>query len=512
MDQRQLQIVLKLQDQASQELRKITGNLGGVEGGAMRAGNSFLTMAKRIGAVAGAYLSFRSVYDGLSLGIRVAADLQTAEVGLTTLLGSAEKASATVERLKKEAARTPFELPGLAQATQLLTSVTKDGDRSIDILLDVGEALAAMGKGQAELDRIIVNLQQVAATGRAATIDIRQFAFAGIPIYEMLSEATGKYGEDLEELISSGGVTFDLLVDMFDKANDEGGRFFNAFVNQSGTFNQALSNMKDSLGIFFSDFVKNTGLFDGLTNAMVQASNFLGNWQANLQSAKDRLNDLLDTIDQKTGLVTMFKDAIANIAFWFEERLKPAVMELWEALKPLEPFFIAMGQILGVTLVVALGAVITLVQGLTVGFIELLTWATKLGTFISKYFTWYINSLADAINDVIAFVDKLISKFERAIELAKKVGGGVSGAVKGAVNAVIPGRASGGPVMGGSPYIVGERGPELFVPRTSGNIVPSLAGVGGVTVIVNGDVTGRELVEKVSQAIADNIKRRQRFT
>lgn len=38
---------------------------------------------------------------------------------------------------------------------------------------------------------------------------------------------------------------------------------------------------------------------------------------------------------------------------------------------------------------------------------------------------------------------------------------------------VIAGRASGGPVSAGNPYLVGERGPELFVPTTSGSIVPS---------------------------------------
>jgi hypothetical protein len=43
-----------------------------------------------------------------------------------------------------------------------------------------------------------------------------------------------------------------------------------------------------------------------------------------------------------------------------------------------------------------------------------------------------------------------------------------------------PMRADGGPVTGGSPYIVGERGPELFVPSSSGSIVPNGAG-GGVT-------------------------------
>lgn len=39
----------------------------------------------------------------------------------------------------------------------------------------------------------------------------------------------------------------------------------------------------------------------------------------------------------------------------------------------------------------------------------------------------------------------------------------------------LPGRAMGGPVVSGQPYVVGERGPELFVPRSSGTVVPNHA-------------------------------------
>jgi hypothetical protein len=46
---------------------------------------------------------------------------------------------------------------------------------------------------------------------------------------------------------------------------------------------------------------------------------------------------------------------------------------------------------------------------------------------------------------------------------------GIGGAIKGAFGF----RAMGGPVSGGSPYVVGEQGPELFVPRASGTIVPN---------------------------------------
>lgn len=52
-------------------------------------------------------------------------------------------------------------------------------------------------------------------------------------------------------------------------------------------------------------------------------------------------------------------------------------------------------------------------------------------------------------------------------------------------------RANGGPVSAGSPYIVGERGPELFMPRSSGSIYPNHAmGMGGANIVVNVDASG----------------------
>jgi hypothetical protein len=45
----------------------------------------------------------------------------------------------------------------------------------------------------------------------------------------------------------------------------------------------------------------------------------------------------------------------------------------------------------------------------------------------------------------------------------------------------LPGRATGGPVMKNKPYIVGERGEELFVPSTNGNIIPNNMISGGIT-------------------------------
>jgi len=63
-------------------------------------------------------------------------------------------------------------------------------------------------------------------------------------------------------------------------------------------------------------------------------------------------------------------------------------------------------------------------------------------------------------------------------------------------------RAAGGPVSGGSPYIVGEKGPELFVPSRSGSIVPNhaLGGGGTTNVVVNVDASGSNVQGDASQA------------
>ena len=60
----------------------------------------------------------------------------------------------------------------------------------------------------------------------------------------------------------------------------------------------------------------------------------------------------------------------------------------------------------------------------------------------------------------------------------------------------LAGKAAGGPVMGGTPYIVGEKGPELFMPGRSGTIIPNNAlGGGSTNVVVNVDASGNSNVQ-----------------
>lgn len=144
---------------------------------------------------------------------------------------------------------------------------------------------------------------------------------------------------------------------------------------------------------------------------------------------------------------------------------------------------------------------------------------TTIWEAISHVFDSVVAGISDAMEKLVKPIQKVIDLAERALALAggalKSVGGRISGVVQGIINrgSQITGRAIGGPVNAGTPYIVGENGPEMFVPGGYGKIVPNgkLGGAGGIVVNVYGDVSGQELVAKVTQALATEIKRRIRI-
>jgi hypothetical protein len=73
-----------------------------------------------------------------------------------------------------------------------------------------------------------------------------------------------------------------------------------------------------------------------------------------------------------------------------------------------------------------------------------------------------------------------------------------TGSGGGLLGGLFKGRATGGTVTGGSPYIVGERGPELFMPGRSGSIIPNNA-MGGATINVSVDATGSRVEGDTSE-------------
>jgi len=303
-----VQIVLDGTEKFKRDLNGTTKSVGQLSGTGKAVSGAFSLIGKTAmfagaAAVAGLGAMVKS-------GIEVAASLETTEAGFKTLLGNSKKARKAMEMIKKDAIRTPFDTLGLARLNQQLTGVTKNAERSQKVILDVGEAVIGMGRGTEELDRIIINLQQIGATGRASMIDIRQFAFAGIPIFEMLKKETGLSGKAMEKFISDGKVSFEMIERMFDKANNKGGLFFNAYKNNANTFSQKTAALKESWQNFTSDFVTQTGLIDTAKNVVDELTNQI--------SAKGGLTDSLKVtfkLMKSEDAITVMKAGIKGLTY-----------------------------------------------------------------------------------------------------------------------------------------------------------------------------------------------------
>ena len=203
-------------------------------GAARRIGEAFINMAQQ---------AVQGIEQIVQAGVEFNAKMEKYQTGLTTLLGSAEEAAAVMEQIRKDAASTPFDVDSLTQANQMLISTGMSAADARKDVLNLANAVAATGGGSAELSRMAANMQQIKNVGKATAMDIRQFAMAGINIYGLLADATGKTTEEVKDM----EVSYELLSAALEKAAADGGKYAGAMEAQSQTFNGRISTLKDNV-------------------------------------------------------------------------------------------------------------------------------------------------------------------------------------------------------------------------------------------------------------------------
>lgn len=191
----------------------------------------------------------QTISEVTKMGVEYNAQIETYQTALTTLTGSAEEANKIIEQVKKDAASTPFEVASLVKGNQLLISAGLSAEQARDDILALGNAISATGGGEEELSRMVINLQQIKNVGKASALDIKQFAYAGIDVYGLLADYTGKTREEVTDL----EISYEDLTGALKFASKEGGKYFNAMEKQSKTFNGQLSNLKDNFMAFLGE-------------------------------------------------------------------------------------------------------------------------------------------------------------------------------------------------------------------------------------------------------------------
>lgn len=134
----------------------------------------------------------------------------------------------------------------------------------------------------------------------------------------------------------------------------------------------------------------------------------------------------------------------------------------------------------------------TIGQGMASAFDGLIQGTENFGASLRKIASGVLTDIANQLLRVLV-INQAINAISNLF--GPKTGGGFLPGVKFSPSAfnmpsLLPGRATGGSVTGGQPYLVGERGPELFMPGRSGGIAPSGSFGGGPTVVVNVDASG----------------------
>lgn len=153
---------------------------------------------------------------------------KTIEAFFKTSGMSAEQASSAT----KELIANQKELSGvvglgadkLIDANKMLIAAGVNGERSQEAIAGLAKAIVAVGGGNEEFNRMASNLQQIQSVGKAAAADMKQFSMAGVDVYSLIADQTGKSVEQLKEM----DITFDMIVDALTAATSEGGRFFEA--------------------------------------------------------------------------------------------------------------------------------------------------------------------------------------------------------------------------------------------------------------------------------------------
>lgn len=171
------------------------------------------------------------------------AQIEQYTMALTTALGDETKAAETLAKIREDAAKTPYSVESLVKANQLLISTNGNAEKSRKTIIALSNAISATGGGDDELIRMAQNLQQISNSGKATTEDIKQFAYAGIDIYGLLSDYTGKSVQECKEL----EISYDLLSNALEMAATEGGKYFGANEAQAQTLNGKISTLKDNI-------------------------------------------------------------------------------------------------------------------------------------------------------------------------------------------------------------------------------------------------------------------------
>lgn len=187
--------------------------------------------------------------------VNVRGQFQQLEIAFSTMLKSKEKADKLMSELVDIAAKTPFDLQGVASSAKQMIAYGSSAENVGDELVMLGNVAAGVGSQLSEIAYLYGTLR---TQGRAYATDIRQFAGRGIPIYEELAKVLGVTKDEVSGLVTAGKVGFKEVEQAFKNMTSESGIYYNLMQEQSKSLTGQLSNLGDAWDTMLNEIGKDT--------------------------------------------------------------------------------------------------------------------------------------------------------------------------------------------------------------------------------------------------------------
>ena len=258
-------------------LRKLEESRNGVRNTSKQIEESGLSIEQMFNRLTTAAAAF-----GIGLGAkqlvsditRVRGEFQQLEVAFKTMLGSKEKADALMSQLVATAAKTPFDLQGVAGGAKQLLAYGVAAEEINGTLIRLGDIAAGLS---IPLGDLVYLYGTTRAQGRLYTEDLNQFTGRGIPMTQELAKHFGVAESKIKSMVSEGKVGFPEVQKAIESLTNEGGKFGGLMEAQSKTITGQISNIEDSITNLYNKIGQSS---EGVINlALSGVSNLLENYE-----------------------------------------------------------------------------------------------------------------------------------------------------------------------------------------------------------------------------------------
>lgn len=175
--------------------------------------------------------------------VQTRGQFQQLEIAFETILGSGSKAKALMNQLVDTAARTPFDLMGVASSAKQLLAYGIAAEDVNDTLVRLGNIASGLS---IPLQDIAYLYGTTMTQGRLYAQDLNQFTGRGIPMVKELAKILGVAESQVKTLVSEGKVGFPEVQQVIQNLTNEGGMFFNLMEKQSKSLTGMIANLSDA--------------------------------------------------------------------------------------------------------------------------------------------------------------------------------------------------------------------------------------------------------------------------